>query len=169
MSDLVSMSLEEVHDLTTRILLGHGVSQDQARAIADTVTNAERDECPAHGLFRVPGYVKSVASGKVDARAAPEIRELAPAVIQGNADMTLLDVPDVLVALAKWPGKIKVIGPVSREQRMGVAFSRESPELKKAFDRFFEKLKKDGAYARMVKKYYPAVFGYWPDFFSGGE
>ncbi len=82
MSDPVSMSLEEVHGLTTRILLGHGVSRDQARAIADTVTNAERDECKSHGLFRVPGYVKSVASGKVDARAVPEIRDLAPAVIQ---------------------------------------------------------------------------------------
>jgi LDH2 family malate/lactate/ureidoglycolate dehydrogenase len=82
MSDLVSMSLEDVHALTTRILLGHGVSRDQSRAIADTVTNAERDDCKSHGLFRVPGYVKSVASGKVDARAVPEIHDLAPGVIQ---------------------------------------------------------------------------------------
>ena len=82
MSDLVSMSLEEVHGLTLRILLGHGVSRDQSRAIADTVTNAERDDCKSHGLFRVPGYVKSVVSGKVDAQAVPVIRDLAPGVIQ---------------------------------------------------------------------------------------
>jgi delta1-piperideine-2-carboxylate reductase len=82
MSDLVSMSLADVHGLTTRILLGHGVSQDQSRAIADTVTNAERDDCKSHGLFRVPGYVKSVVSGKVNAQAVPEIRDLAPGVIQ---------------------------------------------------------------------------------------
>ncbi len=71
MSDSVTMSLEEVHALTTRILLGHGVSPDQTRAVADTVTNAERDACKSHGLFRVPGYVKSVVSGKVDAKAIP--------------------------------------------------------------------------------------------------
>jgi delta1-piperideine-2-carboxylate reductase len=82
MSDLVIMSLEDVHGLTTRILLGHGVSEDQTRAIANTVTNAERDDCKSHGLFRVPGYVKSVQSGKVAADAVPEIRDLAPGVIQ---------------------------------------------------------------------------------------
>ena len=82
MSDLVSMSLEDVHSLTTGILLGHGVSEEQTRAIATTVTNAERDDCKSHGLFRVPGYVKSVVSGKVDTKAVPQIRDLAPGVIQ---------------------------------------------------------------------------------------
>ena len=82
MSDLISMSLEDVHGLTTRILLGHGLSQEQTRAIADTVTNAERDDCKSHGLFRVPGYVKSLVSGKVNSKAVPAIRVLAPGVIQ---------------------------------------------------------------------------------------
>jgi len=82
MSDLVSMSLEDVHGLTTRILRGHGVSEEQTRAIATTVTNAERDDCKSHGLFRVPGYVKSVLSGKVDVKAVPQIRDLAAGVIQ---------------------------------------------------------------------------------------
>ncbi|MDX2315366.1 MAG: Ldh family oxidoreductase [Gammaproteobacteria bacterium] len=82
MSELVSMSLEDVHGLTTRILLGHGVSKEQTRAIANTVTNAERDDCKSHGLFRVPGYVKSVVSGKVTIDAVPTVRDLAPGVIQ---------------------------------------------------------------------------------------
>ena len=82
MSDLVTMSLDEVHAMTTRILLCHGVSEDQSRAIANTVTNAERDDCKSHGLFRVPGYVASVKSGKVSAEAVPEIHDLAPGVIQ---------------------------------------------------------------------------------------
>lgn len=82
MSELVTMSLEEVHAMTTGILRAHGVSEDQSRAIADTVTNAERDDCKSHGLFRVPGYVKSVLSGKVDAQAVPSIRDLAPGVMQ---------------------------------------------------------------------------------------
>lgn len=85
MSDSVTMSLDEVHAITTRILLGNGVSEDQTRAIANTVTNAERDDCKSHGLFRVPGYVASVKSGKVNPRAVPQVRELAPGVIRVDA------------------------------------------------------------------------------------
>lgn len=85
MSAAVTMTLDEVRSTTTRVLLAHGVSEDQTRAIADTVTNAERDDCKSHGLFRVPGYVASVKSGKVNADAVPEIRDLAPAVIQVDA------------------------------------------------------------------------------------
>lgn len=85
MSDPVTMTLDEVHSTTTRILLAHDVSEDQARAIADTVTNAERDDCKSHGLFRVPGYVASVKSGKVSAQAVPKMRDLAPGVIQVDA------------------------------------------------------------------------------------
>jgi len=85
MSAAVTMTLDEVRSTTTRVLLAHGVSEDQTRAIADTVTNAERDDCKSHGLFRVPGYVASVKSGKVNADAVPEIRDLAPGVIQVDA------------------------------------------------------------------------------------
>uniref|UniRef100_UPI00260028DB transporter substrate-binding domain-containing protein n=1 Tax=uncultured Thiodictyon sp. TaxID=1846217 RepID=UPI00260028DB len=50
------------------------------------------------------------------------LNELAPAVINGESELTLLDVPDALVALQKWPGEIKVIGPVSERQDMAPAF-----------------------------------------------
>jgi delta1-piperideine-2-carboxylate reductase len=84
MSDPV-ISLSEVHAIATTILTGHGVSAEQARAVADTVTNAERDECKSHGLFRIPGYLKSVLSGKVDGQAIPEVNDLAPAVVHVDA------------------------------------------------------------------------------------
>ena len=48
------------------------VRPEQTRAVADTVTAAERDECKSHGLFRVPGYVASIRSGKVNATAEPK-------------------------------------------------------------------------------------------------
>ena len=59
------ISLEECHALAMQCLMRHNVSEAQARAIADTVTAAERDGCKSHGLFRIPGYVNSVRSGKV--------------------------------------------------------------------------------------------------------
>ncbi len=95
------------------------------------------------------------------------LNELAPAVINGEAEMTILDVPDALIALRKWPGKIKVIGPVSRQQEMAVAFSPDAPQLLRAFNGFLEKSFRDGSYMAIVRKYYPTATGYFPEFFEG--
>jgi len=94
------------------------------------------------------------------------LNEIAPAVINGDAELTLLDVPDALVALQKWPGKIKIIGPISPVQDMSVAFSKESPALRDAFNRFLADCRKDGTYNQLIRKYYPFAFKYFPDFFK---
>lgn len=94
------------------------------------------------------------------------LNDIAPAIINREADLTLLDLPDALVALQKWPGKIKVIGPVSETQHMAAAFSKDSPELRRAFNRFLAKAKKDGTFTRIVKKYYPFAFDSAPEFFK---
>ncbi len=94
------------------------------------------------------------------------LNDIAPAVMKGAAEATLLDIPDALVALEKWPGKIKVIGPISHEQAMGVAFAKSSPALLEAFNEFFQARWKDGTYEALVRKYYPSVFVYLGGFFS---
>ena len=85
MTEQVRLTLTEVHALALAILRAHGVAEPHAQAIADTVTAAERDQCTSHGLFRIPGYIKSVRSGKVAIDAVPTVHELAPAVVQVNA------------------------------------------------------------------------------------
>lgn len=95
------------------------------------------------------------------------LNEMAPAVINGKAEMTILDVPDALVALEKWPGKIKILGPVSRKQEMAVAFPKGSPQLHDAFNSFLNQAQHDGSYRKIVKKYYPTAFAFFPDFFKG--
>jgi len=94
------------------------------------------------------------------------VNDIAPAVIKGDAETCILDVPDALIALEKWPGKIKVIGPVSPRQKMGCGFARTSPLLREAFNRFLEQCKADGTYLQLIRKYYPAVFSYYPGFFE---
>lgn len=94
------------------------------------------------------------------------LNDLAPAVIQGDSEMTLLDVPDALVALEKFPGKIKIIGPITDKQYMGCAFAKDAPELRDAFNRFLKQAKANGTYLALVKRYYPKVFNYYRDFFE---
>jgi ABC-type amino acid transport substrate-binding protein len=94
------------------------------------------------------------------------LNELAPAVLKGEAEMTILDVPDALVALEKWAGTLKVIGPISPRQTMAVAFPQAAPQLREAFNRFLAQSRKDGSYERIVKKYYPTAFASFPDYFT---
>jgi len=80
--DTVGLSLDEVERLTRRCLATAGADAANAAAVAGVVTRAERDRAVSHGLFRVPGYCASLASGKVDGAARPEARQLAPSVVQ---------------------------------------------------------------------------------------
>lgn len=98
-----------------------------------------------------------------------KLNELAPALVNNEAELTILDVPDALVALDKWSGKIKIIGPMSRPQEMGVAFPKTSPELEAAFNLFFKQLCQDGTYPQIVRKYYPTSPLFFPEFFRRKE
>lgn len=93
------------------------------------------------------------------------LNELAPAVINNVVGLSLLEAPDVLVALEKWQGQIKVIGPVAPPQRMAAALAKSSPKLKQAFNLFLKGIKEDGTYQALVEKYYPSFSEYFPEYF----
>lgn len=93
------------------------------------------------------------------------INEMVPALLNLDADLSLLDVPDVIIDVKKWPGKFKIIGPVSEEQVLAAAFPKDAPQLRDAFNDYLRKIKADGSYDRLVKKYYPGIDCYFPDFF----
>lgn len=95
-----------------------------------------------------------------------KIIEMVPSILESNSTLSLLDVPDALIALEKWSGEIKVIGPISENQFMGVGFRKESNELLNEFNKYFLKIKNDGTYYKMVKKYYPSIFYYYRNFFG---
>jgi ABC-type amino acid transport substrate-binding protein len=97
------------------------------------------------------------------------LNEMVPAIMKNDAESTLLDVADTLIALEKWPGEIKVIGPISENQKMAVAFRKTSPELRKAFDHYLDSIKQDGTYEKLVKKYYPSIYYFYNDYFVEGR
>lgn len=77
----VTLTLKEATDLVVACFEHNGCSPDVARATAQVIVAAEADGCPSHGLFRVPGYVASLRSGKVDGHAVPQVKQSAPSAL----------------------------------------------------------------------------------------
>lgn len=98
--------------------------------------------------------------------SSTNLNEMVPALLKGDAELTLLDVPDAMLDLQKWAGRIKVIGPISENQQLAAAFPKSSPDLRDAFDAYLVKIRADGTYDALVKKYYPRIQYYFPNFFA---
>jgi len=105
----VSISLDEIYDLAKKTLLFNGCDEENASILSDTIMRAERDGSLSHGLFRLPAYVASLKSGKVNGKAKPEVKKISPSIIKvlGNsafAPMVLkVGLPE-LIKLAKETG-----------------------------------------------------------------
>ena len=81
-----ALTLGEIEALAKDTLLANGCDEANAAAIANTITRAERDGSASHGLFRLPGYVKSMKSGKVNGSASPKIDNKLAAVLSVDGD-----------------------------------------------------------------------------------
>lgn len=97
------------------------------------------------------------------------VNEMAPAVIHGRAESTLLDVADAMIALDKWAGLIKVLGPISEVQEMAAVFHPEDDSLREAFNQYFKSVVLSGEYRKMVAKYFTGISDHFPDFFNSLE
>ncbi|MGI9520942.1 MAG: Ldh family oxidoreductase [Hyphomicrobiaceae bacterium] len=86
MVEVVSLSLNEVRSLAHNSLIQNGCNAANADAVAETIVIAERDGSESHGLFRLPGYIASLRSGKVNGTASPTITQLRPGVIRVDND-----------------------------------------------------------------------------------
>jgi len=82
----VSMSLQEIGELAVRVLSHNGCDAANTEALVRTVVTAERDGSLSHGLFRVPGYVASLRSGKVNGKARPIVNHRTPAIVSVHGD-----------------------------------------------------------------------------------
>lgn len=118
------------------------------------------------GTCLAPELYKLKEFGAIPKYFRGTLNQLAPAILNNEAEATVLDVPDALIALQKWGGKIKIIGPISPQQDMGVGFRKSSPKLLRAFNNFLKQIKENNEYLNLVKKYYPNVFSYFPKFFE---
>lgn len=79
------MPVDALRALLARIFRRHGTSDTVADILARNVANAQRDGADSHGIFRMPGYVSTLASGWVDGRAVPVVTDAAPAFVSVDA------------------------------------------------------------------------------------
>ena len=142
----------------------HDIAATKAR-IGSGVLLVKKETCLDPVLYGLTGKGLNLR----DYTRSKNPNEMVPAILDHYAETTLLDVPDALMALEKWPGQIKVIGPISDVQLMAVGFPKSSPELRQAFNDFLESLKRDGTYASLARKYYPSAFRYFPEFFGANS
>jgi delta1-piperideine-2-carboxylate reductase len=79
------VSFDELRALLQAIFVRHGVEPAAAALLAANCAAAERDGAHSHGVFRIPGYVSTLASGYVDVRAVPRVERAAPAFLRVDA------------------------------------------------------------------------------------
>ena len=80
------MTKNEIQTLVELGLEANGCNKENSSAVARTIAAAELDGCAAHGLFRMPGYVASLRSGKVNGNASPVVSRLSPGVVKVDGD-----------------------------------------------------------------------------------
>ncbi|MGY4489566.1 ABC-type amino acid transport substrate-binding protein [Bradyrhizobium sp. LM3.2] len=94
------------------------------------------------------------------------LNEMVPAMLNKEAELTLLDVPDAILDLRKWAGKIKILGPISERQTLATAFPTDAPALRNEFNAYLSEIKASGFYDRLVDKYYPGIRRFFPEYFA---
>ena len=81
----VTLSLDEALELSTRILIRHKTSDENAISVARALVAAEADGQKGHGLVRLPSYAAQAASGKVNGLAVPSIVALTESAVRIDA------------------------------------------------------------------------------------
>jgi len=71
--------------LLAQVFQRHGTSAEVARVLAENCASAERDGAHSHGIFRIPGYVSTLASGWVDGKAIPLVEDVASGFVRVDA------------------------------------------------------------------------------------
>jgi (2R)-3-sulfolactate dehydrogenase (NADP+) len=107
------ISLDALHDLARRALMGAGADVDMADATAAALVYADARGLAAHGVARVPQYAAHLQNGRADGHARPRV-----VVAKGGA--TLIDAGSGLAYAAC---ALAVAEAIRRAVALGVAFS----------------------------------------------
>ena len=100
---------EELRRFITDAMLAVGLPDDDAVVVARLMVEADLTGADAHGIFRLPQYVRRIRGGAVTVRPAIEVRRTGPAtaVVDGGNGMghvVMARAAETAVALAREAG-----------------------------------------------------------------
>jgi delta1-piperideine-2-carboxylate reductase len=103
------VSTEDIRRVARAALARAGCDSANAAAVAEVMARSDADGCASHGIFRLAGYVAALNSGKVNGRARPSARPLAPGVVQidghrGFAPLAIAAAREALEPMARGQG-----------------------------------------------------------------
>ncbi|MER2098181.1 MAG: Ldh family oxidoreductase [Pseudomonas qingdaonensis] len=75
----------DLERLLQQIFVHHGTSESVARTLAANCASAQRDGAHSHGVFRIPAYVSTLASGWVNGTAVPQVQDVASGYVRVDA------------------------------------------------------------------------------------
>ncbi|TPW31571.1 Ldh family oxidoreductase [Martelella alba] len=79
------VSFDALKDLLEAVFSKAGAAPNVARILAANCAGCERDGALSHGIFRIPGYLKSIESGWVDPAATPVVELAGDSFIRVDA------------------------------------------------------------------------------------
>ena len=82
----IHLELQEIKPLASAALERAGCNEENAEAVAECIYQAERHGAHSHGLFRMPGYLASLNSGKVNGKAKPKLSNPKPSILAVDGD-----------------------------------------------------------------------------------
>ncbi len=82
---MVTVDLAQLEALMARALEAAGTTPDNATHVAAALAAAEADGQPGHGASRLAAYADQVASGKVDGKAVPTVKQTAGGALMVDA------------------------------------------------------------------------------------
>jgi delta1-piperideine-2-carboxylate reductase len=104
-----SLSFDELAELLRQVFLRHGTSPEVAQVLSQNCASAQRDGSHSHGIFRIPGYLSSLASGWVSGTAEPKVEDVGAGFIRvdaagGFAQPALMAAKELLIDKARSAG-----------------------------------------------------------------
>jgi delta1-piperideine-2-carboxylate reductase len=106
---IAHVGFDDLRTLIGAVFCRHGCSPGVAAILADNMAQAERDGAKSHGLFRLPGYLGSLASGWVDGAAVPVVEDLGAAFLRVDARNGFAQ-PALAAARQGLTGKVREAG-----------------------------------------------------------
>lgn len=124
----IHLSYADLVALLQKIFVRNGVSEENAKILAENCASCERDGSLSHGIFRMAGYVSSLNSGWVDGKAVADVEDVGPAFVRVDANGGFTQ-PAMLAARPLLIEKVKANGVAVLAIRRSHHFSALWPDV----------------------------------------